>query len=114
MAQRKALFRDSDGVLLAHGFCDFTASVGQTVRNVSEDFPFECFKSRWNGVAVEVYVIPAPTADEKATTAVDRMDRFQFEVMFNLENRVRALEGKAAITRVQYRTALVNAYKAMP
>ncbi len=43
-------------------------------------------------------------ADKEAT--IDRFDALGFKVMFNHENRVRALEGKAAITAAQFRSAL--------
>lgn len=35
---RHALVRDADGVVLAHGFCDFTAGPGESVVVVPEDF----------------------------------------------------------------------------
>lgn len=34
--------------------------------------------------------------------------RLLFKVLFNLENRVRALEGQPSVTQVQYRNALKN------
>lgn len=39
-------------------------------------------------------------------TLADRMDQVQFKIAFNHENRVRALEGKAAITAAQFKNAL--------
>lgn len=58
----------------------------------------------------------APSAalrDLQAAAAVDGVDRLQFEHLFDLENRMRAQESLAAITRAQYRTALINRWKAI-
>jgi hypothetical protein len=54
-----------------------------------------------------------PTLDQKATAEIDGMDRLQFEHLFDLENRVRVLEGKGQITRAQYRDALIARWKAI-
>lgn len=51
------------------------------------------------------------TLDKRAIRAIDGMDRLQFEHLFDLENRTRALEFKAPITRAQYRQALINRWK---
>lgn len=66
----------------------------------------------WDGAQ---WVAPDPVAlkDAKAGVAVDAMDRFQFEVLFQMESRMRVLEAKAPITRAQYRTALIAAWKAL-
>ena len=37
---------------------------------------------------------------------ISAIDMLQFKVSFDIENRVRALEGKASITAAQYRAAL--------
>jgi hypothetical protein len=54
-----------------------------------------------------------PTAEELAAEAdaryeqyLDASDRLQFELHFDMESRVRVLEGKPAITKIQYRAAL--------
>lgn len=47
-----------------------------------------------------------PPESERTTTAA--FVRKSFLVAFNHENRLRALEGKAPVTREQFRTALVN------
>lgn len=57
--------------------------------------------------------VPVKTADEVAAEAVSGLGRLLFEVNFNQENRVRALEGKTAITRVQYRDALIAFWKGL-
>lgn len=56
----------------------------------------------------------ADSADDLADDAVSKIDRLQFEVAFDMENRMRVRESKAAITRAQYRSALIAAFKAMP
>lgn len=53
------------------------------------------------------------TLDARAARAVDGVDRLQFEHLFDLENRTRTLEGLSTITRVQYRNALINRWKAL-
>lgn len=59
----------------------------------------------------EVDAMVTPPADTRAGLAVDSIDRLSFEVNFDQENRIRALEGKAPIARVQYRDALVTRWK---
>lgn len=55
--------------------------------------------------------VPAPlTLDEKAVHEIDGL-RFLFELNFDQENRIRALEGKAPITKGVYRDALINRWK---
>ena len=58
-------------------------------------------------------LLVAPTADELAASAVDRVDRLQFDVLFNHENRMRALEAKAPITPAQFRDALIARCKVL-
>lgn len=53
------------------------------------------------------------TPDARAARAIDSMDRLQFEHLFELENRVRVLEGKAAVTIAQYRNVLIARWKAI-
>jgi hypothetical protein len=64
--------------------------------------------------AAEVDVVlnkDAGAPDRLAASAIDGMDRLQFEHLFELENRMRAQEGLGEITRAQYRTALINRWK---
>jgi hypothetical protein len=56
---------------------------------------------------------PPPTADQKAAGATDSITQLEFDVLFNQENRIRTLEGKASITRVQYRDALIARWKVL-
>lgn len=51
--------------------------------------------------------------DNRAIRAIDAIDRLQFEHLFDLENRTRAMEGKEPITLVQYRDALISRWKAL-
>src|SRR5688572_28346946 len=52
---------------------------------------------------------PPPTLDERAAAELDSpIWRLIFEVNFDQETRLRVLEGKQAINRLQYRAALIN------
>lgn len=56
------------------------------------------------------------TAIENKASAVlnvSKKDKLLFEINFDLENRTRILEGKPAITKQQYITALVDLYKSL-
>jgi hypothetical protein len=53
------------------------------------------------------------TQDKRAGRAIDGMDRLQFEHLFDLENRVRVLEARPQITRIQYRDALIAKWKTL-
>lgn len=53
------------------------------------------------------------TLDKRAVRAIAGVDRLQFEMLFNHENRVRVLEGQAAVTVVQFRDALIARWKAL-
>ena len=48
-----------------------------------------------------------------ADTSTDKAKRLLFEINFNQENRIRVLEAKPAITRIQYRDALIALYKTL-
>jgi hypothetical protein len=67
---------------------------------------------RWESGA---WVVDAPEVllDRKAARAIDTIDRLQFEHLFDLENRMRTQEALSAITRVQYRSALIARWKAL-
>ena len=54
------------------------------------------------------YLTPAERFDLEIKRS--RILRVLFEVMFDQENRLRALEGLSPITRAQARTALRNKY----
>lgn len=59
----------------------------------------------------------AAKPDLAAAIDIDRPDKFTrllFEINFDQENRIRVLEGKPAISRAQYRAALIAFYKALP
>lgn len=77
---------------------------------------------RWQAegnVALPVEQRPAPTETELVAECElrladpDRMQKLNFEVNFDQENRIRVLEGKQPITRAQYRNALANVYKTL-
>lgn len=92
-------FRDDDGCF-SHE-CDAYVQKGDTHNGVTGAFlkQYDAPKP------------PAPTVDERAARKVDSLDRLQFEVLFNHENRIRALEGKASITAAQFRDALIARWK---
>lgn len=50
--------------------------------------------------------LTAPELDAKKVSKISALDMLQFKVMFDIENRVRVLEGKQPVTAVQYRNAL--------
>ena len=58
--------------------------------------------------------IDAEKVIEYASRLDDKTQRLLFEINFDQENRVRALEGKSAITKTQYRDALINVWKGLP
>lgn len=61
------------------------------------------------GNSIAVYVAPPPpTADQRIDAAVSPTDRDRvfFEAIFELSNRLIALEGGTAVTRAQLRTWL--------
>lgn len=49
--------------------------------------------------------------DGRAGNFIDSIDRLQFEVAFDMENRMRLREGNVAINRTQYRNALIARWK---
>jgi hypothetical protein len=63
-------------------------------------------------LAVKAAHNPLPLSqDTRAGLAIDAVDRLQFEIAFDMENRMRAREGLSAVTKSQYRTALINRWK---
>ena len=91
---------------------DFPVAPGLQWRDCADDVTPETHL--FNGTAfVAKPAPPQPTPDEAAASTVDRIDRLQFEVLFDMENRMRAREGLGAVTRAQYRTALINRWKAL-
>ena len=64
-------------------------------------------------VAMLVTFVPIITSDDLAVSAIDALDRLQFTHLFDLENRVRALEAKAPITVAVYRQALIDKWKTL-
>lgn len=56
-----------------------------------------------------VWTVRVKTADEldaDKSATVDAIDMLAFKVLFNHENRIRALESKQAVTAAQFKTAL--------
>lgn len=50
---------------------------------------------------------------QRETSGVTKRERLLFEINFEQENRTRILEGKTAITKQQYKDAIVNLYKSL-
>ncbi len=57
------------------------------------------------------YLAAKPDLDATADIERDRVNRTNFELNFDQENRIRVLEGAPAITKQQYKTAVVDLYK---
>lgn len=50
--------------------------------------------------------LPAAGQDVRKERELDRADKALFQIAFRQENRLRTLEGKAAVTAAQFRTAV--------
>lgn len=50
---------------------------------------------------------------QKQDAKIDTLDRLIFELEFNQENRLRALEGKNPVSKAQYRDALISVYRSL-
>lgn len=53
------------------------------------------------------------TLDARAARTIDAKDRLQFEIEFDQEKRIRVVEGRPAITKLQYRDALIAQWKVL-
>lgn len=53
------------------------------------------------------------TQDKRAMRFIDGIDKLQFKRLFNLENRVRTLEGRAVVTAAAYRQDLIDDWKTL-
>lgn len=72
----------------------------------------------WDGTQWQPEAPAATTARIDAESAADiqrdKLVRTLFEALYDHESRLRVLEAKAAITKPQYRNALLAVYKALP
>jgi hypothetical protein len=71
---------------------------------------------KWNGASWEdISGRVDQEADRRVTARFegDKLNRLMFEIEFDQENRIRALEGKSALTKSTYRDALVARYKSL-
>ena len=68
--------------------------------------------STWNG---SQWITPtAPEIlDILANLEVDGRDKLMFEINYDQENRLRIQEARPQITKIQYRNALIQAWKDM-
>lgn len=96
-----SIFRDAPGTYSIE--CDERTQIGDSYNALTQVWVKQCDAPK----------PPPPTADELAAIKVDSMDLLQFEHLFDLENRMRAQEGKQAITRAVYRQALIDRWKTL-
>ena len=107
----RVCLRKSDGAFIE---AQSHATAGTLIANaVAAGYSASDIEEREVTAAECLALMPSPTKDERAVMAIDSADRLQFEIMFEHENRVRTLEGLAAVTRAQFRTALINRWKAL-
>jgi hypothetical protein len=65
-------------------------------------------QSLWDALAAAGLPLPAgaATSDAAKTARISDTDMVQLQILFNHENRIRILEGKAAITVAQFKTGV--------
>ena len=85
----------------------------QTGEVSSADYTEEELAAHMAAKAIEDAALDPDVIANKAIDADDKIRKLLFDLNFNQENRLRALEGKGAITKSQYRDALISAYKAL-
>lgn len=119
MSDIKAIYRNPDGSLPTPGMTADQQCPGALRYQLQHPTLGTLLVDALNGAPTQAEIDSVvagtfgTTQDQRAGSAVDAEDRFWFEVNFDQENRVRALEGKAAITRTQYRSALINLWKTL-
>lgn len=59
------------------------------------------------------WIVPADSADRRASIEIDGLNRLLFEVLWRHENRLRVLEGLQPITRLVFKQALIDAWKTL-
>lgn len=93
--------QDSNGVMQIVEFPGGIPSVALQTQWTQE---YEAWKAASNQSAAEC----------EQGLNVSKMARLDFEVKFDMENRMRARENLQPVTRQQYLNALVNRYKNLP
>ena len=87
---RKALF-DVDGVLLSHGFVEFTPGVGQTVKVVPDDYGFRPGTVDADGKPL---VPPLPAREVAKVDAIAKIDTaLAGRNLLDVVEALRALKG---------------------
>lgn len=83
---------------------DLTTGDRKANDKITDISPFQSYIDAWT-VAAQTPIVkpPLPVIDP-----VDAWDFVTLKIAFNHENRIRALEGKPAITVAQFKTALRN------
>ena len=74
--------------------------------------PSLSLQAQWT-TEYQTWVANGGKSDMECATALDtqKVNRLVFEINFDQENRMRALEGKPTITRPQYRAALLAIWR---
>jgi hypothetical protein len=109
----KNAFVNADGVLTSWGYVE--SNKDDTKIAVSDDFVLEIGQWKYdNGDWVE-YIEDLSPLEVLADKIADELElepkfRLIFEAMFRMENRIRVLEGKQAITKATYWTAVKAVY----
>lgn len=86
---RKALYQQSDGLLLEHGFVAYTPAADQFMRDVADDFALEPRAWRWDG-AQHVAVAPAPAVDPASMDNAEKALKVLALVMRDYCNALKA------------------------
>lgn len=76
--------------------------------------PSQANQDTWTA-EYDTYVSSGGKTGDEAANRIDgdKMLRTLFEVLYDLESRVRVLESRPSITKTVYRTALINTYKSL-
>lgn len=94
---------NSDGTVVNRIVLDNLQDWAPPLGHSLHDAPFEIGGVYKNGV----YAAPAPTGQPtQIFDPIDTWDVISLKIAFNHENRIRALEGKAAITIAQFKIAV--------
>lgn len=76
--------------------------------------PSQADQDQWT-TEYQAWLASTGPADKDCDESVDlsKINRLNFEMNFNQENRIRVLEGRPAVTRVQYRDALKAVWRTL-
>ena len=76
--------------------------------------PTQAEQDAWTA-EYNAYIASNQSKDDEALLELskDRMAKLLFEINFDQENRLRTLQGQAAVTRAQYRNALFSVWRTL-